>query len=333
MDSYPVRRGGRKGFPMDLALVTSGGDAPGMNAAIRAFVRQGLLGQHRIWGILRGLEGIVRAVRQELKTESVADIIMTGGTMLHTSRFVDFHNAATQETAVKQLREWSLDGLAVLGGNGSLRAAHAMSQAGFPVVGIPSSIDNDIYGTDDSIGYDTAVNNITQSIDKMRDTASSHERIFVVEVMGNRSGALAIGSGLAAGAEAIVVPERPVNAELIADRLRTTHARGKKHSFIVVAEGAARAERLANELSMMTGFEVRWVVLGHTQRGGPPSAKDRWLGSLLGSAAISFLENGSHGLMVGVRSGAVCGLSLEEVARNEKPPQFSWLELAEQLAL
>lgn len=318
---------------MELAILTSGGDAPGMNAVIRSFVRQGLLGQHRVWGILRGLEGLVRGTRQELKTESVADIIMTGGTMLHTCRFGDFHSLTTQQMAVQQMRDWGLDGLAVIGGNGSLRAAHAISAAGFPVVGIPASIDNDVYGTDDCIGFDTAVNNITASIDKIRDTASSHERIFVVEVMGNRSGALAIGAGLAAGAEAIVIPERPVNPEVIAERLQTTHARGKKHSFIVVAEGADRAERLANELNGMTGFEVKWVVLGHTQRGGPPSAKDRLLGSVFGSAAVSSLEQGAHGVMIGVQNGKTCWVPLASVAESEKSAQFDWLDLAEQLAL
>ncbi|MDA8195245.1 MAG: ATP-dependent 6-phosphofructokinase [Thermaerobacter sp.] len=308
---------------MQWAILTSGGDAPGMNAAIRAFVRRGLLDHHTIWGIPRGFEGIARGCRRELQTGSVADIIMTGGTMLHTSRFAEFQDKQVQSQALRQLRDWNLDGLVVLGGNGSLRGAYALSEAGFPTIGIPTSIDNDIYGTDYSIGYDTAMNNIIQSVDKIRDTASAHERIFVVEVMGNQSGALALGAGLAAGAEAVVIPERPPNFEHILERLRSTQARGKKHSFIIVAEGAGRAEQVAAHLAQGTGFEVRWAVLGHTQRGGPPTARDRILGSWLGAEAVTILSQGRSGVMIGVQGERVCITPLSEVVQHERPVDFA----------
>lgn len=317
---------------MNLAILTSGGDAPGMNAAIRAFVRRGLADGHKVWGIPRGFEGLVHGKPTRLTAASVANILMTGGTILRTSRFTAFRQPGVQERALEVIARGHLDGLAVIGGNGSLTGAYALSQIGVPVIGIPASIDNDIAGTDYSIGFDTAMNNIVASIDKIRDTASAHERIFVVQVMGNRSGTLAIASGLACGAEAIIIPERATNWDAIAKRLRATYARGKRHSFIIVAEGAGDARSVASDISQRTGHEAKWVVLGHTQRGGPPSAHDRIRAALYASHAVDLLTSGQHGLITAWKNGAIQVLSLSEVVTGVTHPPLLWQDLAEILA-
>lgn len=315
---------------MNFAILTSGGDAPGMNAAIRSFVRRGLADGHKMWGIPRGFDGLVHGKPEKLTRASVADILMTGGTILRTSRFTEFHQPAVRMRAVEALSRF--DGLAVIGGNGSLAGAYALSQLGVPVVGIPASIDNDIPQTDYSIGFDTAMNNIVASIDKIRDTASAHERIFVVEVMGNRCGALAIASGLACGAEAIITPERVPDWDAIAKRLRSTYARGKRHSFIIVAEGAGDAPSVAVDLGRRTDHEAKWVVLGHTQRGGPPSAQDRIRAALFASEAVQLLASGRSGVMVGWIKSELCTVPLATVVSTVSTPPLPWQDLAELLA-
>ncbi len=317
---------------MNFAILTSGGDAPGMNAAIRSFVRRGLADGHKIWGIPRGFDGLVNGKPEKLTRASVADILMTGGTILRTSRFIEFHQAAVRIRAVEAISRWHFDGLAVIGGNGSLAGAYALSQMGIPVVGIPASIDNDVPQTDYSIGFDTAMNNIVASIDKIRDTASAHERIFVVEVMGNHCGALAVASGLACGAEAIIIPERVPDWDAIAKRLRATYARGKRHSFIIVAEGAKDAPSVALDLGRRTGHEAKWVVLGHTQRGGPPSAQDRIRAALFASEAVQVLATGQAGVMVGWRRAELNTVPLATVVSNVSTPPLPWQDLAELLA-
>lgn len=317
---------------MNFAILTSGGDAPGMNAAIRSFVRRGLADGHKMWGIPRGFDGLVHGKPEKLTRASVADILMTGGTMLRTSRFLAFHEPEVRMRAVETFSRWHFDGLAVIGGNGSLAAAYALDQLGVPIVGIPASIDNDIPETDYSIGFDTAMNNIVASIDKIRDTASAHERIFVVEVMGNRCGALAIASGLACGAEAIIIPERVPDWDAIAKRLRATYARGKRHSFIIVAEGAGDAPSVAADLGRRTGHEAKWVVLGHTQRGGPPSAQDRIRATLFASHAVQLLASGQHGVMVGWSRGELCTFPLATMVNTGRTPPLLWQDLAELLA-
>lgn len=317
---------------MNLAILTSGGDAPGMNAAIRAFVRRGLADNHTVWGIERGFEGLIHGDPVPLTAASVANILMTGGTMLRTSRFLDFHQTEVRSRAVASLKGWGIDGLAVMGGNGSLYGAYELARSGIPVVGIPASIDNDIAHTDYAIGFDTAVNNIVGSIDKIRDTASAHERIFVVQVMGNRSGSLAIASGLACGAEAIIVPERPQDLEWVEHRLRQTYARGKKHSFIVVAEGAGDAQSVAQSVAARTGQEAKWVVLGHTQRGGPPSAHDRIMAALFAAHAVEVLTAGHCPSMVVSQRGSIAHVPLADVVNGQKVAPLAWQDLAELLA-
>jgi 6-phosphofructokinase 1 len=317
---------------MKLAILTSGGDAPGMNAAIRAFVRRGLADHHTLWGIQRGFEGLMRSDPVPLEAASVANILMTGGTILKTSRYADFFDPEVRRRAADTIKRWRMDGLAVLGGNGSLTGALELHRAGVAVVGIPASIDNDIAGTDYSIGFDTAVNNIVQSIDKIRDTASAHERIFVVQVMGNHSGALAIAAGLACGAEAVIIPERPPDFDAIKSQLAQTYARGKKHSFLIVAEGAGDAQSVAHEVASRTGHEAKWAVLGHTQRGGPPTAHDRIMAALYAEKAIAMFGQGTSGVMVASRGTTIDSVPLTEVAQGRQHAPLSWLELTEILA-
>ncbi|AEJ41797.1 6-phosphofructokinase [Sulfobacillus acidophilus TPY] len=317
---------------MRYGVLTSGGDAPGMNAAIRSVVRSGLAKGHEVFGVERGYEGLVKGWGHMLDRSSVADILMAGGTMLHTARFPGFRDEAVRRQAMEQIGAWHLDGLIVIGGNGSLAGAGALSAAGIPVVGIPASIDNDIAGTDWSLGFDTAVNNVVQSVDKIRDTASAHERVFVVEVMGNRTGILAAVAGLAAGAEAVIIPERPVDLNELADRLTETQRRGKKHSFIIVAEGADHADRVARGIQERTQFDVRWVVLGHTQRGGPASATDRILGALYGNKAVDALDAGQYGVMIGQVQGNLTLTPLATVLAESPRVPMDWVDLAELLA-
>ncbi len=303
-----------------------------MNAAIRGFVRAGLAQGHSMWGIARGFEGLIKGQPTALQAATVGNILMSGGTILKTSRFLDFHDPLIRQTAREALLQWDIDGLAVLGGNGSLAGALALSEQGIPVVGIPASIDNDIAGTDYSIGFDTAVNNIVASIDKIRDTASSHERIFVVQVMGNRSGNLAIAAGLACGAEAIIIPEARTHYAAIVDRLEETYQRGKKHSFIVVAEGAGDARKVARTLQQRSGREAKWVVLGHTQRGGPPSARDRIIAAQFGAHAITLLSSGRSGTMVAAQGDKIGELPLSDAVTGRKATPLDVKWLAEMLA-
>lgn len=316
---------------MKLGILTSGGDAPGMNAAIRAFVRLALSQNHEVLGIERGYQGLVLGAARVLTVSSVADILMTGGTVLRTSRFPAFHEEAVRRRALERAHRWNLDGLVVLGGNGSLTGARALAEE-LAVVGIPASIDGDISGTDYALGFDTAVNNITNSIDKIRDTASAHERIFVVEVMGNHSGRLAVAAGLAGGAEAIIVPEIPADFRAVADRLNQTYARGKRHSFLVLAEGAGRAVDVADTLGTLSGHEVKAVVLGHTQRGGPPSAQDRIMAALYAESAYHALLHGESGVMTSVQGGTHQLVDLDQVVHRASSPRVDWMALAEMLA-
>lgn len=318
---------------MQFAVMTSGGDAPGMNACLRAVVRQSIYLHHDVWGVSRGFHGLLEGQRRRLGLSSVADVIKSGGTFLHTARCLPFLDEAGQEQARDRLREWGIDGLVVIGGDGSLRGALALHGLGIPVIGIPASIDNDIYGSDYAIGFDTAINNVTQSMDKIRDTASSHERVFVIEVMGRESGAIAVASGVAGGAETILIPEVPVNYAAMLSRLKRSRARGKRHSLIVVAEGAASAEEVARVIEEDTGYDVRLIILGHTQRGGPPTAFDRILASELGTYAVQLLAGGKSGLMVGLMRGELVATPMEVVVNTPKPPELDLAQLAAILAI
>jgi 6-phosphofructokinase 1 len=312
-----------------LGVLTSGGDAPGMNAAIRAVVRQAIYLGHEVRGIRRGYQGLLERHSVALHLSSVADIIKLGGTILHTARCPALMTPEGLTAALRELRQLKLDGLIVIGGDGSLRAAARLHAEGFPVVGIPATIDNDIPGTDSALGFDTAVNIVVEAMDRLRDTASAHERVFVIEVMGRDSGAIALYAGLAGGAEAVLVPEMPSDYDAVAQHLIKSRARGKRHSLVVVAEGAGGAAPVAAALAERTGFEVRMTILGHLQRGGPPSAMDRILGSQFGTHAVQALLDGRHGIMVGWAAGGPVEVSLEALAGMERSPNLSLARLAE----
>jgi 6-phosphofructokinase 1 len=304
-----------------IAVVTSGGDSPGMNACIRSVTRTALSVGRRVWGVRDGYGGLLKGRFRPLESRDVGGIIDRGGTVLGTSRSPEFLEAENRKRAYDHLKEKSVAGLVVIGGNGSLAGAHAAArESGLKVVGVPASIDNDIYGTDNSIGFDTAVNTALDAVDKLRQTADSHHRIFVVEVMGRKSGAIALEVALAGGAEAALVPEVPESAELppLAERLTFNLKRSRKKSAVVVcAEGTGRAETVARELESMTGVECRATVLGHLQRGGAPTSYDRNLAARLGWAAVRAIDSHRSGVLVGLVSNTVRHTPLEEVTAHE----------------
>ncbi|MEW6524304.1 MAG: 6-phosphofructokinase [Bacillota bacterium] len=316
-----------------LAVLTSGGDAPGMNAAIRAVVRRGIFLGHEVFGISHGFAGMVRNSIQPLHLGSVADIIHRGGTILRTARSEEFRTPGGRRQALEALRSWGIEHLVVIGGDGSLRGARELGRAGVAVVGIPATIDNDIPGTELSIGFDTAVNTVVEAIDRVRDTATSHERVFVIETMGRDSGFLALAAGLAGGAESILIPEVAWDLDVICDRLIRGHRRGKVHSIILVAEGAARGFDVGERIEQCTGFETRVTVLGHIQRGGTPTATDRLLGSRLGAAAVDALLGGGKDLVVGLQAGNEVSLHLDEVLGRVRPTDQRLYDLASVLAI
>lgn len=299
-----------------IAVLTSGGDAPGMNAAVRAVARTALDAGCQVIGVSRGYAGLLDASFVPLDPGSVGDIIHRGGTILKTARSQPFTTKSGQERAIKNLRNHEVDGLCVIGGDGSLRGAAVLAEAGVSVVGVPASIDNDLYGTDFSIGFDTTINTVISTLDRIRDTASSHERIFVVEVMGRSSGQIALAAGLAGGAESVLIPEMTWSLADVVKRIQAGFARGKRHSLVLVAEGAGKAEPVSEEIGRLTGLETRFSVLGHMQRGGSPSASDRILASQLGSFAVRQLLEGQSGVMVGIIKGQSVATPLAEVMKH-----------------
>ena len=311
-----------------IAVLTSGGDAPGMNAAVRAVVRQGIFLGLSIYGIPRGFYGLLQRELELLELGSVADIIHRGGTVLHTARCPDFLIPKRQQQAAAFLKEEGIDGLIVIGGDGSFRGALALARHGISVMGIPGTIDNDLSQTDYCIGFDTAVNTVTDAINKLRDTATSHERVYVVEVMGRDAGHIALAAGLAGGAESILVPEVPFDLMEICHRLERGVKRGKKHSIIVVAEGAASGLDVGKRIKDCANMETRTTILGHLQRGGTPSAFDRILASRLGAKAVLSLYHGSRGLMAGYFKGEVKESPLEKVLEEKKELNWDLYHLA-----
>ncbi|MEW6547761.1 MAG: 6-phosphofructokinase [Bacillota bacterium] len=316
-----------------FGVLTSGGDAPGMNAAVRAVVRQAVAEGAEVVGIEHGFAGLLAGGFRPLPLGSVGGILHRGGTVLFTARCEEFKERAAQERAVANLRAAGIDGLVVIGGDGSFRGAQALHELGLAVVGVPATIDDDIPFTEHCIGFDTAVNTAVWAIDRIRDTATSHERIFVIEVMGRDSGHLALAVGLAAGAESVVVPEFPEPIEVICARVLRGRNRGKKHDLIVVAEGAGSAYDLAREVQARTGMETRVTVLGHIQRGGSPTAYDRALASRLGAGAVQALQQGMSGVMVGTEGGEVRFTPLPRVFSQRRPLDRRLWELTHILAI
>jgi len=307
-----------------------------MNAAIRSVVRNGVFAGFEVYGVYHGYAGLIAGEIQQLTARSVGGILQIGGTMLGSARSEEFKTREGRQKALAHLAERGIEALVIIGGSGSQAGAYALMQDGFPVVGIASTIDNDLPGTDTSIGVDTALNVALESIDRLRVTASSHQRVFLVEVMGRGSGYLALMSGLAGGAEVIVVPEVPMEPEEVARRLRDAYNRGKRHAIAVVAEGAKYdADALAHyfrEHGERLGFEVRVTTLGHVQRGGAPCAFDRLLATRFGAAAIAALTRGETGVVEVLQSGQVKAIALEQVVAKPKKLDLTLYELAHTMA-
>lgn len=301
-----------------IAVLTSGGDAPGMNSSIRSIVRYSLSQGLEVIGIERGYQGLIEGDFRKLDREDVSEIVQRGGTILKTARSDEFYKDEGQKKALENLEREGIDGLIVIGGEGSLRGAFSLYKLGFPVVGIPGSIDNDIWGTDYSIGFDTACNNVIDAINKIRDTAAAHERTFVVEVMGRECGYIAFTSGLVSGADIILIPEVPIDFPYIIEKLRERQKKFKRHNIIVVAEGVGSAYFIGKQVEDRLGISTRIVVLGHIQRGGSPSVLDRTLGTFMGIQAVRSLVNGSYGVMIGWQNNKPIEVSLEEVVKNKK---------------
>ncbi len=320
-----------------IAVLTSGGDAPGMNAAIRGVVRIGIASGLEVYGVYHGYAGLIDGEIQALTVRSVSGILQLGGTVLGSARSEEFKTEAGVKKGLASLAARGIEALVVIGGNGSQSGANAILRQGFPVVGIASTIDNDLPGTDISIGVDTALNIALEAIDRLRVTASSHQRAFLVEVMGRNSGYLALMSGLAGGAEVIVVPEVETEPEEVARQLREAYDRGKQHAIAVVAEGAKYdADAIAHyfrEHGERLGFELRVTTLGHVQRGGTPGAFDRLLATRFGAAAVDSLVRGETGVLVVLQAGQIRTIPLEEVLVGRKPFDVRLYELARVLAL
>jgi 6-phosphofructokinase 1 len=319
-----------------IAILTSGGDAPGMNAAIRAAARTGIAKGWDTFGVRDGYAGLVAGLIEPLGARDVGGVLQRGGTFLGSARLREFKDEPVRARAIANLQARGIDGLVVIGGNGSQSGALALSEMGLQVVGVASTIDNDLAGSDITIGVDTALNIALESIDRLKVTASSHRRAFVVEVMGRNCGYLALMAGIAGGAESVVIPEAEVEPETLVRDIQSAYARGKAHALIIVAEGARNnAARLAEHFDAhknQIGFDVRVTTLGHVQRGGTPGAFDRLLATRLASAAVEHMARGEHGCLIGMLKGEVASTPLTEVVGKPKVIDLELLKLQKVLA-
>ena len=296
-----------------IAVLTSGGDAPGMNAAVRAVVRAGINKGMRVYGVYRGYNGLLNGDVQEMNLRSVSDIIGFGGTMLYTARSEEFATPAGIKKAADFCRSIDVSGVVVIGGDGSFKGARALTNAGINCIGIPGTIDNDIACSEYTVGFDTAMNTALQMVDRIRDTAQSHDRCSIVEVMGRRCGDIALQTGIATGATAILVPEIPYNIERdVIQRIVNTQKTGKKHFIIVVAEGVGKVAELANYIENRLGIETRATILGHVQRGGSPTLRDRVVASEMGFRAVELLERNLGNRVVAMKDGKIIDLDINE---------------------
>lgn len=301
-----------------IGVLTSGGDAPGMNAAIRAVVRTALDYGYEVCGIRDGYAGLHEGNIVQLNSHSVSDLLNRGGTFLGTARFPEFKEAAVREECVEIMRQQNVDALVVIGGDGSYMGAKLISELGFPCIGLPGTIDNDIAGTDTTIGFDTALNTAIEAIDKLRDTCSSHKRISVVEVMGRHCGDLAVCAAVACGVEAVLVPEISWNKQDVYTDIKAGIEGGKRHAIIVVCENQTDVYQMAREVELYTGLETRATVLGHIQRGGSPTATDRVLASRMGAFAVQLLHEGQSGRCIGVKRGELVHYDIIDCITNMK---------------
>ncbi len=318
-----------------IAVLTSGGDAPGMNGAIRSVVRTGINRGWEVFGVRRGYDGLINGDLKPIGSRDVSNILQLGGTILGSARSHEFETEEGRERALKALRKHNIEGIVIIGGNGSQRGAYTLTESGFPVVGVASTIDNDLYGADITIGVNTALNIALEAIDRLKVTASSHQRGILVEVMGRDCGYLALMAGIAGGAEVIIIPEIETAPDRVAKQLREAYEKGKPHALVVVAEGAKyNAERLARYFKdhYELGFELRVTILGYVQRGGTPDASDRLLATRLGAAATDCLARGEVGVLVGLIKNEIATTPLKVVATTKKPIDLSLWDLAQELA-
>jgi 6-phosphofructokinase 1 len=313
-----------------IGVMTGGGDAPGMNAAIRAVVRTAMEHNVEVYAIRQAYAGLLNGDISLLTSREVSGILQRGGTILQTARNEEFKTPQGQRKALRRLNEHNLEGVVIIGGDGSLRGAMELHKLGIKVVGVPASIDNDIWGTSMAVGVDTALNTILDALDRLRDTATSHSRAFIIEVMGRNSGYLALMSSILGGAEVVVIPEREISMEQVATMMEDAYVRGKSHAIAVIAEGAPfKTTDLVSYLNdKHVGFEIRITILGHIQRGGSPTAFDRLLATRLGKAAVEHLLNGESGIMVGLDGRVISAVPLAEVTQKTKGISDEYYEMA-----
>ncbi len=317
-----------------IAVLTSGGDAPGMNAAVRAVVRAALYKGIGVYGVYRGYNGLINGDLEEMSLRSVSDTIHRGGTVLYTARSPEFRTEEGIQKAVKTCREHGIEGVVVIGGDGSFRGAQDLSRHGISCIGIPGTIDNDIACCEQTIGYDTAMNTAMELVDKLRDTSQSHDRCSVVEVMGRHAGYIALNVGIAVGATSILVPEIPYDFQKdVMDRIRATAVTGKKHFIIVVAEGVGHVTELAEKIEAESGIESRATILGHVQRGGSPTLRDRVLASRMGYEAVQLLEAGKSNRVVAIQSDHIVDFDIEEALAMKKLLDVDLYRMAHEISI
>lgn len=317
----------------NIAVLTSGGDSPGMNAAIRAVVRTSIYNDLKVFGVRKGFNGLIHGDVIQMDISSVADIIQRGGTILRTARCEEFETEEGQQKAINIADVFNFDGIIVIGGDGSLKGAKDLTDKGIACIGVPSTIDNDLAYTDFTIGFDTAINTVLDAINKIRDTTTSHERISIIEVMGRKAGDIALYSGLAGGAESIIVPEVQFSCDDVCKKLLQGKNRGKLHSIIMLAEGVGKAPELAEEIHNKIGMDVRVTILGYLQRGGGPTAFDRILASRLGAKAVELLMQGKSGRAVGISNNKIIDEDINEALKMKKQFNTGMYELAKVLSI
>lgn len=315
-----------------IGVLTSGGDAPGMNAAIRAVVRAALSKGMEVMGIYRGYNGLINGEIKPLSVRSVSDVIQHGGTMLYTARCQEFRHEEGLQKAKQTCIENGIEGIVVIGGDGSFRGAADLSARGIPCVGIPGTIDNDIAMSEYTIGYDTAMNTAMELVDKLRDTSQSHDRCSVVEVMGRNAGYIAVNTGIACGATCIIVPEKPWSIEAVCDKIKQTQATGKHHFIVVVSEGVGNSGDIAKQIEEKTGVESRATILGHVQRGGSPTIRDRIAASQLGYYAVQLLFEGKGNRVVGIQNNKIVDYDIQEALSMKKPFEDELYRIADEIS-
>lgn len=317
-----------------IAVLTSGGDAPGMNPAVRAVVRTACQRGIKVYGVDRGYTGLINGDIHEMNLRSVSDIITRGGTILYSARCPEFKTEEGIQKAVDTCKKFGIDGMVIIGGDGSFRGARDLSLRGIPCIGLPGTIDNDISCTDYTIGYDTCLNTIVQMVDRIRDTSESHDRCTVVEVMGRGAGYLALEAGIAVGATSIIVPEVEYDIERdVIARIREFQKTGKKHFIVIVAEGVGGTAEIAKKIEAETGVESRATVLGHVQRGGSPTARDRIMASQMGSRAVDLLTQGIGNRVVGIKDNKIVDFDIFEALKMTKTIDMKDYELAHEISI